>query len=558
MTFTVGKKRLMPRFMGVLHIVAQGGGGIVNHLKKSYSLSDLSDPADGIDEGDILVSDPHLIRRRKQGRSPHRSSSASSASVYFAEVNVGLGREPITEVRSTEDISSGYSSAEGLYAAQHPLRLQSRESIGSNRANSLTRSRSTRVTRSSVPKKANITSDDSDDNEVFDTNIVFFNDKAKEINNLPESHDSSSSEEFFDTPEMIGFDLHGKTLIDTSRIEIENNQRIVDSSSSIIPNALAVVKRNPIDSDASGGNHRTADVLGYDTDSKITACPKEISSSPLRLNLTKLSSALSSLYPLSLKAPAGTSNESMNLQINYRKPEMAKCVSGNPFECDELQEIQPQKISSQPDSIAKGADKKAGGNDEAVNRGGKYHKKHAPLPPRPPRVQNLPIKATLVLQPGVVRSLSSSAESLNKEVFLNYSPKMRRPRNASSSSKSSESSSSMKSDNALSKMLRLPKKMAHLNIPSKVKEKRHSWGDFFHNKPLAASGKNAHSRSASSLDAIAENPTTEAAKPIQRAGSQVSIRSLTDSPLAHRRSSQVPPYPVLKNQQKRGLYETEV
>ncbi|ERL85558.1 hypothetical protein D910_02977 [Dendroctonus ponderosae] len=123
-------------------------------------LSDLSDPADGIDEGDILVSDPHLIRRRKQGRSPHRSSSASSASVYFAEVNVGLGREPITEVRSTEDISSGYSSAEGLYAAQHPLRLQSRESIGSNRANSLTRSRSTRVTRSSVPKKANITSDE--------------------------------------------------------------------------------------------------------------------------------------------------------------------------------------------------------------------------------------------------------------------------------------------------------------------------------------------------------------------------------------------------------------
>lgn len=333
---------------------------------------------------------------------------------------------------------------------------------------------------------------------------MFFNDQAKKINTFPESRDSSSSEEFFDTPEITGFDLHGKTLVDKTRIE--NNQRIVDSSG-IMPNDLAVVKSNP--NDAPG------DILGYDTDSKITACQKEISSSPLRLNLTKLSSALSSLYPLSHKAPAGASNESMNLQINYGKPEMAKSVSGgNPFELEKI------------------ADEKAGEYDEAVNRGGKYHKKHAPLPPRPPRAQNLPIKATLVLQAGVVRSLSSSTESLNKEVFLNYSPKMRRSRNASPSSKSSAST---KSDNALSKMLKLPKKMAHLNISGKVKEKRHSWGEFFHNKPLAASGNRVHSKSASSLDAIAENPTAEAEKPIQRAGSQLSIRSLTDSPLAHRR-----------------------
>lgn len=43
----------------------QSGGGIVNQLKKSYSLSDLSDPInDGSDEiDDVLVTDPRLVRR---------------------------------------------------------------------------------------------------------------------------------------------------------------------------------------------------------------------------------------------------------------------------------------------------------------------------------------------------------------------------------------------------------------------------------------------------------------------------------------------------------------
>ncbi|KAF7275704.1 hypothetical protein GWI33_011352, partial [Rhynchophorus ferrugineus] len=141
-----------------------GGGGIVNQLKKSYSLSDLSDPNNGSDEtDDVIVTDPRLVRRRKKDRSPHRSSSASSASVYFSEVdvtNIGvISGDRVSEVRSAEDISSGYSSGEGLYGAHHPLKLQSRESTSSQRTSSLTRSRSSRVTRSTVPKKSSTASD---------------------------------------------------------------------------------------------------------------------------------------------------------------------------------------------------------------------------------------------------------------------------------------------------------------------------------------------------------------------------------------------------------------
>lgn len=117
---------------------------MVNQLKKSYSLSDLSDPAqeDVCDENDS-VSEIRLSRRR---RSPLRSSTTSA--LYFSEVDVRSDR--IASIQSAEDISSGYSSGEGLYPG-HPLKLLPRE--GLQRTGSLTRSRTTRVTRANVPKK---------------------------------------------------------------------------------------------------------------------------------------------------------------------------------------------------------------------------------------------------------------------------------------------------------------------------------------------------------------------------------------------------------------------
>ncbi|XP_030767411.1 receptor expression-enhancing protein 4-like isoform X2 [Sitophilus oryzae] len=197
----------------LMQTAIKGGGGIVNQLRKSYSLSDLSDPNNGADEvDDVLMTDSRLVRRRKKDRSPHRSSSASSASVYFQEVDVTtmpvIPADRVSEVRSAEDISSGYSSGEGLYGSQHPLKLHARESIASQRTNSLTRSRSTRVTRSNIPKKSTATSDDSDENEIFDTNIVFTKDTAKKPPCKPDS--SSSETEFFDIlPENNDFHLHG-------------------------------------------------------------------------------------------------------------------------------------------------------------------------------------------------------------------------------------------------------------------------------------------------------------------------------------------------------------
>ncbi|XP_023018578.1 receptor expression enhancing protein A isoform X6 [Leptinotarsa decemlineata] len=133
----------------LMQTALKGGGGIVNQLKRSYSLSDLSDTVQedvAQDEtDDVVITDPRLVRRR---RSPQRSSSSTSA-IYFSEVDVRSDR--IASIQSAEDISSGYSSSEGLYAGGVP-KLAARE--GLHRAGSLTRSRTTRVTRSTVPRRA--------------------------------------------------------------------------------------------------------------------------------------------------------------------------------------------------------------------------------------------------------------------------------------------------------------------------------------------------------------------------------------------------------------------
>nr|CAH7714253.1 unnamed protein product [Callosobruchus chinensis] len=178
----------------LMQTALKGGGGIVNQLKKSYSLSDLTDPChdEQGDVTDLLITDPRLVRRKQ--RSPHRSSSTS---LYFSEVDVRADRLSATAgvIQSTEDISSGYSSGEGL-----PRLLAKEPHL--QRTGSVTRSssRNARVTRSvsgasgATGRKAPAaTSDESDENEVFDTNIVFQNDATKKTEERAESSSKNDS-----------------------------------------------------------------------------------------------------------------------------------------------------------------------------------------------------------------------------------------------------------------------------------------------------------------------------------------------------------------------------
>ncbi|XP_014605846.1 PREDICTED: uncharacterized protein LOC106787739 [Polistes canadensis] len=114
----------------LMQTAIKGGGGLVQQLRKSYSLSDLTggnnienrslpEPQDETDMEEEPRRREHVGRR---GYSPRRTqSSTNRVEMYFSEVDVDMiqprPREPIaslTNIRSSDDISSGYSSGEAL------------------------------------------------------------------------------------------------------------------------------------------------------------------------------------------------------------------------------------------------------------------------------------------------------------------------------------------------------------------------------------------------------------------------------------------------------------
>ncbi|XP_063534465.1 receptor expression-enhancing protein 1 isoform X3 [Cydia strobilella] len=112
----------------IMQTAIKGGGGLVQQIRKSYSLSDLSEcevrDERGADEADDVLAEPRMIRRvvKSSGYNTRRSASESNSRtpMYFPEVDVDVrgprtarADEPdFSHIKSTEDISSGYSSAD--------------------------------------------------------------------------------------------------------------------------------------------------------------------------------------------------------------------------------------------------------------------------------------------------------------------------------------------------------------------------------------------------------------------------------------------------------------
>lgn len=115
------------------------------------------------------------------------------------------------------------------------------------------------------------------------------------------------------------------------------------------------------------------------------------------------------------------------------------------------------------------------------HRGGKYNKKHAPLPPlcnnsETNLEESSTIKATLILKPGLIKSIGFQSEDANTtEVFV-QSPKLKRK-------VISPQSTRRKTDNAFNKLLMFSKRMGvrlkELDVDNI--NKRKSWHDVFRN-----------------------------------------------------------------------------
>lgn len=116
-----------------------------------------------------------------------------------------------------------------------------------------------------------------------------------------------------------------------------------------------------------------------------------------------------------------------------------------------LQDVQPQTTNDT--------------QDQSI-RAGKYHKKAAPHPPKTTEKEDSgtsAIKATLVLKPGIIKTLPPLTDTSKSEIFLSHSPKAKR-----------------KSKSPMSRLMMLPKKMVFWNKDEtkQADDKRFSWNMF--------------------------------------------------------------------------------
>ncbi|XP_057339679.1 uncharacterized protein LOC130677102 isoform X2 [Microplitis mediator] len=148
----------------LMQTAIKGGGGLVQQLKKSYSLSDLTGEKEDENRNTSLMHDETDMiepRRRenpgRRGYSPRRTqSSCNRVDMFFSEVDVDVRqprpREPISinNIRSSDDISSGYSSGEAVQTHRmtpHTETLLRTSSVGAR-----TRSSKPRSTAKKLPE----------------------------------------------------------------------------------------------------------------------------------------------------------------------------------------------------------------------------------------------------------------------------------------------------------------------------------------------------------------------------------------------------------------------
>lgn len=102
------------------------------------------------------------------------------------------------------------------------------------------------------------------------------------------------------------------------------------------------------------------------------------------------------------------------------------------------------------------------------SRGGKYNKLTAPEPPNNQILESAesshPIKATLVLKPGVIKSIPTPAEQ-SKQIFMHKSPKNKRK------------PSKQKNDSKISRLMMLPKKLWGNKTGESSNHERQSFSD---------------------------------------------------------------------------------
>ncbi|XP_011068676.1 PREDICTED: uncharacterized protein LOC105154691 isoform X2 [Acromyrmex echinatior] len=489
----------------LMQTAIKGGGGLVQQLRKSYSLSDLTgekedenrNTPDARDETDM--EEPrrreHIGRRGYSPRRTQSSSNASRVEMYFSEVDVDVRqprpREPIaslTNIRSSDDISSGYSSGEALQSQRTTSQGDSLVRTSSVGARTRVKPRSTAKKTPedrgedfdrtpsenvSLPSSLNVLTPEqavelllllSQNNKSVDrsTSIIAHIDNDKSANENKsamkiEDNESSSMEssgEFVDT-DSAQIDVQTVQTIEIKNISMENLSIPAVTKSADKINIDCLIKES--DSQQSDSNTQIEYIdepksnqgvvptvsQKPDTETGLGRITGEICQqkfNELKQLLDDAHKAVTSIV---------SSQEKLNT-IDKGKEYIREIKTDDSLSTCACDTAVQSSITSSTSNCDLDGD----------TRAGKYHKKPAPKAPTSNEVisnedidenesQNA-LKATLVIKTGTLRTVSNA--DATKDIFLAHIPDMKKRKKKSNRLRAKES---------FSKLLTIPKNIFH-------------------------------------------------------------------------------------------------
>ncbi|XP_078038486.1 uncharacterized protein LOC144470819 [Augochlora pura] len=430
----------------LMQTAIKGGGGLVQHLKKSYSLSDLTGEKEDEnrntshlhDETDIAVEPRRREHVGRRGYSPRRTQSSSNrVEMYFSEVDLykcmnakePTSREPtssLTNIRSSDDISSGYSSGEAL------------QSTRSSQGDSLVRTSSvgarTRAKPRSTTKKTQEEADEDSDS----------NDLPPSINiSLPTPLSHVTPEQALEILLMLS---QKSNVADYVRLDrgpsVAGNDGPIEntSQSGSEPPVIDAEPKEPIQEPS--GSVSTAEVqIIHKTERTLTDELCQTKFDELKQLLSEAHKAVNNIVYTQDK------QKGSNASIADSLPQPVEHVDTN----ESSEKNDPSEVK---DTETKEIElsNKVDGAEENSSRAGKYHKKPAPRAPLSEEdldetdSQNA-LKATLVIKTGTVKTFSTTDQT--KDVFI-----------AHEKSKGKKSKR-QRTKEGFSKLLTIPKNIFH-------------------------------------------------------------------------------------------------
>ncbi|XP_018052638.1 PREDICTED: uncharacterized protein LOC108690064 isoform X1 [Atta colombica] len=487
----------------LMQTAIKGGGGLVQQLRKSYSLSDLTgekedenrNTSDARDETDMEVEPRRREHIGRRGYSPRRTQSSSNASrveMYFSEVDVDVRqprpREPIaslTNIRSSDDISSGYSSGEALQS-------QRTTSQGDSLVRTSSVGARTRVKPRSTAKK---TPEDRD--EDFDRtpseNVslpsslnILTPEQAVELLLLLSQNNKSvdrptSITTYTDSDKSANENKSATKIEDNESSSMESSGKFVDTDSAQIDLQTIEIKNISMENLSIPAVTKSTDKINIDYSIKESDSQQSDSNRQIEY-IDEPKSNQGVVSTVSQKPDTETGLERITGEICQQKFNELKQL------LDDAHKAVTSIVSSQEklNTIDKGKEHireirtdnslSTCACDTAVQsyitssisncdldgdtRAGKYHKKLAPKVPTSNEIisnedinenesQNA-LKATLVIKTGTLRTVSNA--DTTKDIFLAHTPDTKKRKKKSNRLRAKES---------FSKLLTIPKNIFH-------------------------------------------------------------------------------------------------